>query len=69
LLPWAIGSFTLAMFVKKPSVTATLDCTCLGHLGWCNTDRIVSIYVALPKVAKASKACCCHVWLSPVLLC
>jgi hypothetical protein len=39
----------------KPSVTATLDCTCLGHLGQCDTDRIISIYVALPKVAKASK--------------
>ncbi len=21
----------------------TCDCTCLGHLGWCNTDRIISI--------------------------
>ncbi len=29
-------------------------CTCHGHLGQCNTDRILSIYVALPKVAMAS---------------
>ncbi len=29
--------------------------TCLGHLGWHDTVRIVSIYVATPKVAKASK--------------
>jgi hypothetical protein len=28
--------------------------TCLGHLGQHHTDRIVSIYVATPKVAKAS---------------
>ncbi len=28
----------------------------IGHLGQCDTDRIVSIYVATPKVAKASKA-------------
>jgi len=38
--------------------------TCLGHLGQCNTDRIVSIYVAMPKVAKASTmvtvVCHCH---------
>jgi hypothetical protein len=33
--------------------------TCLGHLGRHNTDRIASIYVTPPKVAKASKACCC----------
>jgi len=38
----------------KPSAIATLDCTCLGHLGQCNTDRIVSFYVAPPKVAKVS---------------
>ncbi len=29
-------------------------CTCHGHLGRCNTDRIVSIYVMPPKVAKTS---------------
>ncbi len=41
--------------LAKLSVTVTLDCTCLGHLGRCDTDRIMSIYVTLPKVAKASK--------------
>ncbi len=35
-------------------VTVTTYCTCLGHLGWRDTDRIVSIFVVLPKVAKAS---------------
>jgi hypothetical protein len=29
-------------------------CTCLGHLGRCDTDRSVSINVATPKVAKTS---------------
>ncbi len=29
--------------------------TCLGHLGCSDTDRIVSIFVATPKVVKASK--------------
>jgi hypothetical protein len=29
--------------------------TCLGHHGRCDTDRIISIYVVPPKVAKASK--------------
>jgi hypothetical protein len=36
--------------------TATRDghsCTCLGHLGQHNRDRIISISVASPKVAKA----------------
>ncbi len=28
--------------------------TCLGHLGWRDTDRIISIYVMPPKVAKAN---------------
>jgi hypothetical protein len=53
--------------LAKPSVTATLDhhkCTCLGHLGRRDTDRIISIWVASPKVAKASTivtvVCCCR---------
>ncbi len=29
--------------LAKLSVTVTLDCTCLGHLGRLETDRIVSI--------------------------
>jgi hypothetical protein len=38
-------------------VTVTLIVLALAH----DTDRIVSIYVATPKVAKASTiACCCH---------
>ncbi len=34
------------VYKAKMFMTATCDshyCTCLGHLGWCNTDRIVSI--------------------------
>jgi hypothetical protein len=38
-------------------VTVTSVFTCLGHLGRCNTDRIVSIYVAPLKVAKARLSC------------
>ncbi len=47
-----------AMLRTIMSTTPTSDshhCTCHGHLGKCDTDRIVSIYVAMPKVAKASK--------------
>jgi len=36
-------------------------CTLLGHFGCCNRDRIISINVVPPKVAKASKACHCQV--------
>ncbi len=57
------GSFTLATFVSQTvsdsDTWQSRDCTCLCHLGWCDTDRIVSIFVAPPKVAKASKE-----WLS-----
>ncbi len=41
--------------LSKLSATVTLDCTCLGYLGWRDIYRIISIYVVLPKVAKASK--------------
>jgi len=37
-------------------------CTCLGNLWRCDTDRIVSIYVATPKVAKASTVSCHCRW-------
>jgi hypothetical protein len=35
--------------------------TCLGHLGRRDTDMIISIYVATPKVAarQVQKCCCC----------
>jgi hypothetical protein len=32
-------------------------CTCIGHLGQRDTDWFISIYVAMPKVAKASTIC------------
>ncbi len=35
-------------------VAATSVFSCLGHIGQRDTDRIVSIYVVPPKVAKAS---------------
>jgi hypothetical protein len=44
--------------LAKLSVTATCDShnfACLDHLGRRDTDRIISIYVELPKVAKASR--------------
>ncbi len=37
-------------------------CTCLGHLERHNADRIVSIYVATPKVTKASTVSCRFRW-------
>ncbi len=50
--------------LAKLLMTATLDFTCLGHLGRWDTDRIISICVMQPKVAKASQmvtvVCRCH---------
>jgi hypothetical protein len=55
------GLFTLVSFVSETigdSDTQLLrqshDCTCLGHLGQHDTDRIISIWVMSPKVAEAS---------------
>ncbi len=50
-------SFTLVEFVSEIAILYH-GLTCLGHLGWRNTDRIVSIYVVPPKVAKASTITC-----------
>ncbi len=44
-------------------------CTCLGHPGQCHTDRIVSFYVAPPKVAKASTICVAVAGVIRVLSC
>ncbi len=46
------------VFMAKMPATVTHDChhcSCLGHLGRCNTDRTISICITSPKVAKASK--------------
>jgi hypothetical protein len=58
--------FTLAKFrVKTPVImlaTVTRNshhCTCLDHLGWHNTDRIISIYVMLPRQG-VTVTCCCR---------
>jgi len=60
--------------LAKLLVTATLDCTCLGHLGRCDTDKIVSIHVAPPKVANANTmvtvvCCCCRHYHSKLCHC
>jgi hypothetical protein len=39
--------------LAKPSAILHHCLTCLAHLTQCNTDRIISIFVMLPKVAKA----------------
>jgi hypothetical protein len=41
--------------------------TCLGYLGRCNRDRIISIYAMPPNVGKAIKASYCRMSLSPAL--
>ncbi len=69
-----IGSCTWVKFVGKSIDESNRRCTCLGHLGWCGTDRIISLCVVSPKVAKVSTVvtvqCCCrwlfHVKTSPM---
>ncbi len=51
-----IAVFILAKFITITLATATSDthhCSCLGHLGWRDTDRVVSISCRAAKVAKA----------------
>jgi hypothetical protein len=67
--------FTLAKFRAIMPTTATLDshhCTCIGHLGRCNTDRIVSISCRAAQGGQG-KYCLaaqgdCHMSLSPTVL-
>jgi len=47
--------------------TMTYECTCLGHLG--RPFRIISIFVASPKVAKASIVMCHCCWHYRTELC
>jgi hypothetical protein len=44
------------LYAKMPAISHrnTAFLTCLGHVEQRDTDRIISIYVATPKVAKAS---------------
>ncbi len=53
------GLFTLAKSVSETmgdsNIRQSHDCNCLGHIMQCDTDRIIPIYVVLPKVDKASK--------------
>ncbi len=46
--------FTLAKFHHENVKDSDRLCTSLGHLGWRNTDRIISICVASTRVAKAN---------------
>ncbi len=43
------------LLAKRLATATVCKRTCLGHLGRCNTDRIISIYFVPPKVAKESK--------------
>jgi hypothetical protein len=44
------------LYAKMPTISRCdiAFLTCLSHLGLRNTERIISIYVSMPKVAKAS---------------
>jgi hypothetical protein len=46
--------FPLAKYSAIMPVTVTRDCSCLGHIGHCDTNRNDLICVVPPKVAKAS---------------
>ncbi len=35
--------------LAKLSATVTHDCSCLDHLRWCNTDRIISVSLIWPR--------------------
>ncbi len=48
------GSLTLATFVGDNASNSDECLYLLDHFGQGDTDRIISIYVAPPKVAKAS---------------
>jgi hypothetical protein len=59
--------FTLAKLRAITPTTETSDshhCTCLGHLGQCDTDRIVSIYYRAAQGVHGkyyvTVACRCH---------
>jgi hypothetical protein len=43
------------LLAKLPATATSCECTCFCFLGQHDTDRIIPIYVALTKVAKASK--------------
>jgi len=51
-------AFTLAKFLQKKSWIQNKNSahpTCLGHLGWCVRNRIISVCVMSPKVVKTSR--------------
>ncbi len=58
------------LYAKTPAISCRdiAFLTCLGHLGWRDTDRIISICVATLKVAtRHVQKCRCHVSLSLAL--
>ncbi len=66
-----IYSYTLCYFAKTSAILLLNyeSLTCLGHLGRCNTKRIISISVTSPKATKAATGnistthyhkCFCH---------
>ncbi len=67
------ASFHCQYLLAKLSVTATCDshyCTCLGHLGWHNTDRIISIFCCTIRGGQGKYKCVAHrpIYRSVVLL-
>jgi hypothetical protein len=54
------------VFKMKMLVTTTQDnrfCTCLGHLGHCNTDRIISILFCATKGGQGKYSNVCRMLL------
>jgi hypothetical protein len=60
--------FILVKVSQIMPTIATYDCTCHGHLGRCDTDRIISICIVSPKVTKASKEYLYHITILLILL-
>ncbi len=56
------GTFTLATFVGDNASDSDRYCTYLGHLGWRNKYRTISIFVTLPKAARVSTINCDCLW-------
>ncbi len=56
--------FPLAKFSMIMPATATHDYTCLSHLGWCNTDKIISIFCCAAQGGQGKYMPVCHLLLS-----
>ncbi len=60
--------FPLAKVSEIMPVTMTCDCTCLGHLGRRDTDRITSILCHAAQGGQGMYNSDCHMSLSPTVL-